>query len=89
MALGTTDSSITLWDLRPLELTKLLENPLSSSTPNHLAALILLTQTASLATKVKNTLFYLERLLKHRFRFDIEVSAMQQIKAGEFDIEIE
>jgi len=89
MALGDSDASLSLWDLRVLDVPILLEAPLARSTPNQLAALDLLIERGGLPQRIRNTLSLLERLLRHRFRFDIEISEVQSIKAGEYDIEIE
>jgi hypothetical protein len=89
MALGDSDASLSLWDLRVLDVPALLEAPLARSTPNQLAALDLLIEAGGLPQRIHNSLALLERLLRHRFRFDIEISEVQGIKAGEYDIEIE
>jgi WD40 repeat protein/HEAT repeat protein len=89
MALGHADAHLSLWDLRPLDVPDLLSKPLAHSTPNQLAALDLVQNLPSLTEKSRRSLAVLLRLLRHRFRFDIEVSEVASIQAGEYDIEIE
>jgi WD40 repeat protein len=89
MALGDEDASLSLWDLRVLDIPELFSIPFARSTPNHLAALDLLSEENSLPTSLLNTLAYIERLLRYRFRYDIEVSEVPRIKSGEYAIEIE
>ena len=90
MALGDSDASLSLWDLRPLDIPDLFTIPFARSTPNHLVILNLLDEdTHPLPRALRNTLRFMERLLRHRFRYDIEVSEVASIKAGDYDIEIE
>ena len=89
MALGHANAHLSLWDLRPLSLPSLLRLPLIHSTPNHLAALELVQGQPDLSEKTRRTLALLIRLLRHRFRYDIEVGDTVSIQVGEYDIEIE
>ena len=89
MALGDSDASLSLWDLRCLDIPDMLKNPLSDSSPNHLAALRSTIDNKSINQRIRNALVYLERILRHRFRFDVEISSVTEIKSGEYDIEIE
>jgi WD40 repeat protein len=89
MALGDSDASVSLWDLRCLDIPDMLKNPLIDSSPNHLAALRSVIENKSINQGIRNTLIYLERILRHRFRFDVEISSVTEIKSGEYDIEIE
>ncbi|MBN2548050.1 MAG: WD40 repeat domain-containing protein [Anaerolineales bacterium] len=89
MALGTTDSTLSLWDLRPLTVPALFEAPLARSTPNQLAVVNLLLGREDLPGPTRGALTLLDRLLRHRFRYDIDISAVPTIKPGEYDIEIE
>lgn len=89
MALGTTESTLSLWDLRPLSVPALFEAPLARSTPNQLAAISLLLVQESLPAPTRQAFALLDRLLRHRYRYDIDISAVPTIKAGAYDIEIE
>ncbi|MEI6044823.1 MAG: DUF1257 domain-containing protein [Chloroflexota bacterium] len=91
MAVGDSDASFTLWDLRVLELHQLLELPLSQAKPNQLAALTaVLGSGAELTPSLKLILRFAESVLHHRFRYAIELTEeLPLIQAGEFDIEID
>lgn len=90
MAIGSSDASLSLWDLRVLDALQLFHLPLANGAPNHLAALrLLLGSNLAFGSPMRSTLTLLERLLRHRFRFDIEVSDLLAIQTGEYDIEIE
>lgn len=89
MALGDSDASLSLWDLRVLDVPRLFSLPLAQSTPNQLAALGVLLGLEDLPQPLRSALAFLERLLSHRFRFDVEVSEVPTIQVGEYDIEID
>ena len=90
MALGDSDTSISFWDLRPLDIPHLLRMPLARAVPNHLAALrVLLKSGRTLPTAVHRLVRFVDLVLQHRFRFEIELAEETEIKIGEFDIEIE
>ncbi len=88
MAIGDSDASVSLWDLRALDVPLLFSLPLIQSTPNHLAAVNTLIQNGSLPAEVIQSLRFVERLLRHRFRYEIEIEQLTTIKMGEFEIEI-
>jgi WD40 repeat protein len=89
MAVGDSDASFSLWDLRTLELRRLFSQPLAQAKAVHMAALAVLKQSdLAFSAAFQNTLYYLETLLRHRFRFDVELDE-PNIQIGEFDIEIE
>jgi hypothetical protein len=88
MALGCADASISLWDLRPLQVPDLFTQALALATPNHLAALRLLIDQPQIPVELKNAMRYIEGVLRFRFRFDVEVSAAPEILPGEFEIEL-
>ena len=89
MAIGDSDASMSLWDLRVLDLPMLFTLPFAQATPSHLAAVSALTGKMNLDTRVRHALQFMECVLRHRFRFDIEIGVVPTIKVGEFDIEIE
>jgi WD40 repeat protein len=91
MAVGDSDASFTLWDLRVLELNRLFDQPLSQARPVQLAALTAVLESGvELPTSLKLILRFAEITLRHRFRYAIELAdELPLIQAGEFDIEIE
>jgi WD40 repeat protein len=89
MAVGDSDASFSLWDLRALSLPILLNQPLGQARPTHLSWLLTLLKIDKLPPQALNTLHYIEAVLRHRFRYDIEISEGPEILAGEFDIELE
>jgi hypothetical protein len=88
MALGAADATISLWDLRPLEVPGLFVQPLALDTPNHLAALRLLLEQPQIPVELQRAMQYIEHVLRFRFRFDVEVSEAPEILPGEFEIEL-
>jgi len=89
MAVGTSDASLSLWDLRTLEVLALFSQPLTQATPAQLAVVRVLADYGQLASDVRMCLRYLEQVLLHRFRYEIDIDELPSIKVGEFDIEIE
>jgi WD40 repeat protein len=89
LALGDSNSTMTFWDLRVLHVPMLLTLPFAKSRPLHLAAVNGLVEDKSLSPAVKGAVEFMARILRHRFRYDIEIGEVQAIRAGEFDIEIE
>jgi hypothetical protein len=77
-----------LWDLRVLDVPLLFSIPFIQSTPNHLAAVNVLLQNGSLPVPVLQSLRFVERILRHRFRYEIEIEQLATIKIGEYEIEI-
>lgn len=89
MAVAESNNELSLWDLRPLDLHKLLQQPLLSATAQHLAALKLLQEnSAELPLRVQNSLTYILEILRYRYRYAIEIDAVPEIVAGNFDIEL-
>jgi hypothetical protein len=90
MAVGDSDRSMSLWDLRVLQLPDLFAQPLARSLPVHLVAVNALADAADLPEGLSVVLRYVRVVLEHRFRFDIEIDELPPtMRAGEFDIEIE
>ena len=89
MAIGDSDSSMSLWDLRALDVPMMFARPLARSVPIGLAAVHVTMSVASLDQRMRQSLRFLECLLRHRFRYEIEIDEVPTIRAGEFDIEIE
>ncbi len=90
MATGTDESTMQFWDLRVRDLPDLIDRPLANARPAHLAAVTaLLLHSADAPTSLRRTLELAEALLQRRFRYDILVEELYQIKPGEFDIILE
>ncbi|HKQ72792.1 MAG TPA: hypothetical protein VJ810_03625 [Blastocatellia bacterium] len=89
MAIGDSDASMSLWDLRALDVPMLFVRPLVKAVPAQMAVIRALAESAKLDPQAQRALKFLECLLRHRFRYDIEVDEVPVIQAGEFDIEIE
>lgn len=89
LATGSADASFSLWDLRPLELRQLYTLPLSQATTTHLIAIKIAEDARQdWLPEVKNSLRYIDTVLRQRFRYDIEIELLPEIRAGEFDIEL-
>jgi hypothetical protein len=88
MALGSVDATISLWDLRPLQVPNLFNQPLAQATPNHLAALRLLIDQPQIPVELQHAMRYIESVLRFRFRYEVEVSAAPEILPGDFEIEL-
>ncbi len=89
MAIGDSDASLTLWDLRSLDFPRLFDRPLARSAPGHLAVAAELCESSRIDAGVKPGLEYVRDILKHRFRYDVEIADVPTIKIGEFDIELD
>jgi len=90
LATGSNQSSLALWDLRVQDIPALFNTPAGSIVPSQMALINTLAgYTESLPEPVINTLRYLQTLLQHRFRYDIEVSDVATIQVGEFDVFID
>ncbi len=86
MAIGDSDASMSLWDLRVMSFFM---DPLAQATPAHLSLAKSLVKDVDLDAPVQHALKFAECVLRHRFRYEIEIGEAPTIKAGEFDIEIE
>ena len=89
MAVGNSKASLSLWDLRVLDAQALLERPFARAKPGLLAALNVLMSNENLDERARLALKFTDCVLRHRFRFDIELGEAPTIMMGEFDIEIE
>jgi WD40 repeat protein len=86
LATGTNDASLTLWDLRVLDIPGLFSQPLATATHDQIANVLALSEYGSLPEPVRNGLKFLRLLLQYRFRFDIQIEEGPIIRYGEFDI---
>jgi hypothetical protein len=89
MAVGNAQAVLSLWDLRALELARLLAQPFGQATPAQLATLNGLSRHPELAPPARRALEFAACVLQHRLRHAIELDETPQIKRGEFDIELE
>ena len=89
MAVGNSEASLSLWDLRLLDVQRLLVHPFGQAAAPILATLGALGDDKSLHPRARLALKFAECVLRHRFRFDIEIDEAPTIMMGEFDIEIE
>ena len=88
MAVGDSDASISLWDLRVLMLPALFACPMARTVPLHLAAVSMGLSELSLTPAIRNALQFLHCLLRYRFRHDVEMDDLPVIRTGSYDIEI-
>lgn len=86
MAVGTSATTTTLWDLRVLQIPVYLTRPLAIAKPADLSAVESLAATPGLNPSLQNILNAVKLLLAYRFRNEIEVSDWVNIQTGEFDI---
>ncbi len=94
LAVAHSDTFLSLWDLRIQELPGVFSRPLLEASPNQLAALRASAGPDAngeppLTPAGQSALQAAVLLLQFRFRHDSEIDAAPEIKAGEFDIEIE
>ena len=89
IAVGNSEASLSLWDIRGLDALDALLNPFGGAAAATVGALAALAADEGLSPRARRTLTFAERVLRHRFRFDIEIGPAPTIMAGEFDIEIE
>jgi len=90
MAIGHADASMNLWDLRAMDVAAMVARPLAKAGLHDLAILALLTEGDSLPRPVRDALLFIQRLVKYRCRYEIEIAeTLPTIRVGEFDIEIE
>ncbi len=89
MAVGNSQASFSLWDLRGLDVLNLLLAPLGKTSVSVLPVIRTLSMDEDLPSRARRALKFAEQVLQYRVRFDIEVTDAPGITAGEFDIEIE
>jgi hypothetical protein len=89
MAVGNSQASLSLWDLRALDVLALLERPFGQARPASLSILNLMVDNQNLQPHARLVLRFIACVLRHRFQFDIEIEDAPTIMMGEFDIEID
>jgi hypothetical protein len=87
LATGASDHEALLWDLRVADVPALFALPLVDATPSHLAVLTTL-DDMTLPAEVRPLIETMTTLLRYRFRHDIEIDDLVEIRAGRFDIEL-
>lgn len=85
MALEESSTLLSLWDLRALSFPVLLTQPLAAATPADLAAITALAGAPEFPSQVRQSLRYIEQLLRYRFRE--HMPDIQEIQMGEFELE--
>ncbi len=88
-ATGTNTANTILWDLRPDQVKQFLYQPLSEISNPHWAVLKFIEKQVGLDKNIRIILTYCNRLLEHRFKFDIELASVDELSPGEYDIELE
>lgn len=89
MAIGDSQATMSLWDLRLLDIPDLLMRPCGTSFAGDLAAASEFLADTGLPEDVRSAVEFLRCVLRYRCRHDIELDEAITIQAGEFDIEIE
>jgi len=89
MAVGSSSSALSFWDLRSLSAYKLLREPLANVLPDELSALKTLIDDEDLPDGIHAALRFADCAIRHRCRFDVVIEDAPTIMIGEFDIEIE
>jgi HEAT repeat protein len=89
MAVGRSDATLSLWDLRVLNVPVLFARPFAQANPVDLATVSALASDTKLHRQAKPAVRFAECILQRRFRYDIEISEVPTIRVGEFDIEID
>jgi hypothetical protein len=89
MAVGNSQASLSLWDLRALDVLALLDRPFGQAQPASLSILNLMVDNQNLQPRARLVLRFIACVLRHRFQFDIEIEEAPTIMVGEFDIEVD
>lgn len=79
---------VDILDLRMGDLPAIAERPLATTTPAHLSA-VASASSAGLPSQIQVVLRLLRMMLEHRFRYDIGITDVQALTAGEYDIYLE
>lgn len=88
MAVGTAGSGLDFWDLRILDIPDLFEKPLLTAKPSQIVILNDLMKL-ELPQPIHNSFKFINQILQHRYRYDVELQEIPNIQAGEFDIILE
>ncbi len=88
-ATGTKTAHTILWDFRPNQVRHFLKRPLSEISNHHWAVLKFIQTHSKLDPTIRTILSYCNRILEHRYQFDIELDAIDALSPGEYDIELE
>lgn len=89
LAVGSAEAKLTLWDLRSLNVRLLLERPFAQAEITILPSLNALAAHTDLPPLARQALRFAQVVLRHRFRYTIELAEPPSIALGEFDIELE
>ncbi len=88
-ATGTNTAHTILWDLRPNQVKRFLQEPISEISNPQWAVLKFIKKQDNLEKNTGTVLSYCNILLEHRFKFDIELALIDELSPGEYDIELE
>ncbi|MAT42876.1 MAG: hypothetical protein CL609_11080 [Anaerolineaceae bacterium] len=88
-ATGTKTAETVLWDLRPNQIKEFLQNPISEISNSQWVVLKFIENQKNLEKNTETIIRYCNRLLEHRYKFDIELASIDELSPGEFDIELE
>jgi WD40 repeat protein len=88
-ATGTKTAETLLWDLRPNQIKVFLQHPISEISNSQWVVLKFIENQKNLEKNTKTIIRYCNRLLEHRYKFDIELASIDELSPGEFDIELE
>jgi len=89
MASGDSNASVTLWDLRVLDLPRLASQPFSACTVRDMATIHALAGDPDLPIAGQVAAKFMDCALQYRNRFDIQIADVPTIRIGEFDIIVE
>jgi WD40 repeat protein len=89
MVVGSSESMLSFWDLMGLNLQWLLIESFAEASVTDLPILEGAMRKKDLIVPARAALNFIERILHHRFRYDIEIGEVPSIMMGEFDIEID
>jgi hypothetical protein len=89
MAVGDSSASLSLWDLRVLDIPLMFTRPLGSISLGQISVLEALMDDTHLPGAVRNAMAYVYTLLRARYQYEIDISEPASIQPGEYDIEIE
>lgn len=91
MAVGSTAATLTFWDLRTSSIRSLLEQSFAQAQVATISTLRSMLDNPNLPPRTRRVLQFMWLIIRHRFRYTIEVEITEtpSIAQGEFDIEID
>jgi WD40 repeat protein len=89
MVVGDSEAELSFWDLRGLDMQDLLSHAFAQASVSIMPMLSMMVKNEGLSSAARASLRFADCILRHRFRFDIEIGEVPSIMVGEFDIEID